>query len=382
MKQFAPPQVSETALHLLQLSAEDRSVSISVIFFPIFSMSFLQSCQYSRIATTSGVWENSMITRIFDWLSVKCITCTPLVSLRVKLLKDCQWRCGFCHQEGNPHSGRMDTDAEFRAILERFKAYFGFHEVHFTGGEPSLHPKIGCFIDMANATGYRPKMTTNGQFSEQVAIELGQSGLAELNMSMHTLDPVRLARIQNPARSEKWGAQQIQRQFQTFAFIRKNFPSISRKVNTVISNDLIGALKVMNYCRDNDILWRPINDLYSGETAYRALAQLIKEVNGTPTEINLVQGSSSFSLKVVTGDGFAFNIKLIRPYRLSSMCGKCALYARGECFEYAYGPRVERLNNSTVIRSCIHKSDHNQVMSVAKYFESDLCKELHRSIVT
>lgn len=85
-------------------------------------------------------------------------------SIRLKVNNDCQWTCTFCHNEGTelpktsnatyrvytlldlnvlalPHvenmlsdEGTLDKITDLRKI--------GINEVHLTGGEPTLYPKL------------------------------------------------------------------------------------------------------------------------------------------------------------------------------------------------------------------------------------------------
>ena len=57
-------------------------------------------------------------------------------TIRVKLNSSCQYKCKFCHQEGD--AGSVDI-IRVGVSLEVFKDDFEIKRVHFTGGEPTLY---------------------------------------------------------------------------------------------------------------------------------------------------------------------------------------------------------------------------------------------------
>ena len=90
--------------------------------------------------------------------------------------------------EGNHRSQPVENSDAFVSALRSFRNRFGFREVHYTGGEPSIHPQIVDLIRTAKSLGFQVKMTTNGQTAPARYEECVGAGLDEINVSLHTLD--------------------------------------------------------------------------------------------------------------------------------------------------------------------------------------------------
>lgn len=78
------------------------------------------------------------------------IEVSRLTNTRLKLHTPCQWTCYFCHMEGNHHSLSVRDEGALRQALLEFRDKFGFTDVHYTGGEPSIHPQIVEYVRVAN----------------------------------------------------------------------------------------------------------------------------------------------------------------------------------------------------------------------------------------
>ena len=59
--------------------------------------------------------------------------------------------------------GMMQPDADFLDGLLKAKQSLGIKEVHLTGGEPTLHPKLPQIIAITVSAGLDVKMTSNGE---------------------------------------------------------------------------------------------------------------------------------------------------------------------------------------------------------------------------
>jgi len=78
-------------------------------------------------------------------------------------LGGCNFRCGFCYNSDivlNP--AKMDDIPEIE-VLEMLKERKKFLDgVCITGGEPTIHPKLGNFLSKVKELGYDVKLDTNG----------------------------------------------------------------------------------------------------------------------------------------------------------------------------------------------------------------------------
>lgn len=289
-----------------------------------------------------------------------------LTNTRLKLHTPCQWTCNFCHMEGNHHSLSVrDANALEQALL-KFRDKFGFTDVHYTGGEPSIHPQVADYVKIAKRHGLTVKMTTNAQASIKRYRELVDAGLSELNVSIHTLDGEALGRLMAPARSAAWGKCAIAKQV---AVIKAIKPIASVKVNTVAGEDVGMVMLISNFVREQGISWRIMDELERPEVSFATIKEAATRMGAVPTMAHLINGSSSCAITMTCSDGYAFKVKMIRSFRLKGMCDGCTIDARGACKEYAYGPRLEGEKEGIVVRSCLYRNEVGHVLPVTEYFD-------------
>jgi len=117
--------------------------------------------------------------------------------LRVSLTERCNLRCHYCMPEdGVPLSPResLCTYEELLAIIDTFCG-LGVRKVRITGGEPLVRRDADKMI---LALGKRPvelALTTNGLLVDKFIDTFEQAGLANINVSLDTLDPDRFRLI-------------------------------------------------------------------------------------------------------------------------------------------------------------------------------------------
>ncbi|MBQ2714133.1 MAG: anaerobic ribonucleoside-triphosphate reductase activating protein [Clostridia bacterium] len=81
----------------------------------------------------------------------------------VVFLPSCNFRCPFCHNASlvtAPSTQPDISEEEFFAFLEKRKGIL--EGVCITGGEPTLYPDLGAFIDRIKSLGFLVKLDTNG----------------------------------------------------------------------------------------------------------------------------------------------------------------------------------------------------------------------------
>jgi cyclic pyranopterin phosphate synthase len=146
--------------------------------------------------------------------------------------------CTFCHNEGTPvsvdnsnltgewkirgKSGRTSIyvksnrvtflpsivmpDERFRITLMKLQERFNFQEVHLTGGEPTLHPKLPELVKMIRSLGLSVAMTSNGENGIKVIPKAAKEGLKKINFSVFGTTGEELMLVQNgTCRTPKWG---------------------------------------------------------------------------------------------------------------------------------------------------------------------------------
>jgi len=118
-----------------------------------------------------------------------------LENLRISVTNSCNYRCIFCHAEGDPKGvtpGRIDklsplSPKDYWAVA-RAAASLGVTGFKLTGGEPLLRLDIVEIV--ASIRDAAPEsdisMTTNGYLLSLLAHRLREAGMDRLNISIHS----------------------------------------------------------------------------------------------------------------------------------------------------------------------------------------------------
>lgn len=115
-------------------------------------------------------------------------------SLRLSVTQRCDLACEHCHHEGQKHSAKEMTSAEIERIVE-VGSSLGIRKVKITGGEPMMREDIVEIVGRVSSHVDEVSLTTNGYDLDRRAEELKRAGLTRVNISLHTLDPDRYARL-------------------------------------------------------------------------------------------------------------------------------------------------------------------------------------------
>lgn len=93
----------------------------------------------------------------------------------------CNLSCTFCHK--TTRARRMLTEAEFETLTDRLCGieYLFFHLM----GEPTLHPLLPRFIEIAKSKGFLPILTTNGSLLAQKGELLLENLPYKISISLH-----------------------------------------------------------------------------------------------------------------------------------------------------------------------------------------------------
>ena len=110
--------------------------------------------------------------------------------LRVSVSHACQLRCVFCHREGIASHWVPEflDPRSFELLMEAYKA-IGGREVDLTGGEPTLHPRLGQLLEIAGrGRSWRLMLHTNGLAIDRVLPQLRSELVDEVRVSLHSTD--------------------------------------------------------------------------------------------------------------------------------------------------------------------------------------------------
>ncbi|BBG23924.1 Coenzyme PQQ synthesis protein E [Sulfuracidifex tepidarius] len=112
----------------------------------------------------------------------------PVEDLRITLTHTCNFKCFFCHMEGE---GDAVSGVSRRGIFRvtEISRDYGVRSVKLTGGEPTLRKDLFQIISDISSLGLEVSMTTNGFLLSSIAGKLKEAGLSRVNVSLHGSDP-------------------------------------------------------------------------------------------------------------------------------------------------------------------------------------------------
>lgn len=302
------------------------------------------------------------------------IIISPYRSVRIKVTNRCPFTCNFCHHEGSKKSDDLQIGKPFETIIKRFIRELKITEIHLTGGEPTAYAELTNLVKLISSFGLEAKMTSNGQFNNQLLDNLKEAGLKSINISVHTLDPVKLGAIMSPMRDQNWGKKALERQLSNLIYARKI--GLKSKINTVVQHDS-DITNVITFCKDNNIDLRILDDLNPGSLSIPKIIETLRGMGAIVNGINLTEKASGFSYNIVSADSFKFKVKAIRKNILKSLCNDCR--KRDTCKEWFYGIRLEQIDNKLIVRLCIHRQDYPAKQTIHEFFSSDQFIELINS---
>ena len=118
----------------------------------------------------------------------------PVKDLRVSVIDNCNYRCGYCMPAGKTYNFLAEKDRltvnEFHRIVTILVG-LGVKRVRLTGGEPLMRKDI---LDIVSALSVIDgiedfSLTTNGQLLPRYAAKLKNHGLRRVTVSLDSLNP-------------------------------------------------------------------------------------------------------------------------------------------------------------------------------------------------
>lgn len=125
-----------------------------------------------------------------------------LRELTIQVTDKCNMNCPKCNKTNFTFQD-MDTDTIMRVITEACD--LGLKHVHFTGGEPTMHPDFISIVQECKNRNLRIDMSTNGKFDNDYADKLVGAGIDSINVSWDFMDMVPLCFSGNEVNSKvRW----------------------------------------------------------------------------------------------------------------------------------------------------------------------------------
>nr|WP_308309755.1 radical SAM protein [Streptomyces sp. CHD11] len=331
-------------------------------------------------------------------------------TLRVKVIDACGMTCTFCHNEGTPvsadnhaqtagefgavgRSGRVSIylatngarfvtapvfpDDAFRAALAGLRDALGFEEVHLTGGEPTLHPKLAAIVAMAREEGYDVGVTSNGENGTRVLPACAKAGLGRVNFSIFGTTPEELAQVQSVRfRTASLAARKIEALERSIQVATEEGIGVSANV-VIPDHSHIERVHRLLDRYSPQVSLRILSSLADGDKSLDAIDELLGSLGAVPQEVHVIAGSSGFRISYTLPGGRVIKVKHIRPLRLPETCASCRFNNTTDCQEGYYGVRLYRGPKGTFhVGVCIQRMD--LCLPVDEFLGSAVCSEINK----
>lgn len=329
-------------------------------------------------------------------------------TLRVKVIDACGMACTFCHNEGTPvvadnlgrdsrnfdgagRSGRVSIylasngarflpatvapDEEFADALRTLRGALHFDELHLTGGEPSLHPRLTEVIRSATRTGFRVCMTSNGENGARVLADCAREGLDRVNFSIFGTTASELAQVQHARFAD---ARRAEKKIKALRDAVQAALAVGIRVSAnIVVPDYSHAPRVRRLLTDFPpaLSVRLLNSLDDGADSVVAIERILADVGATAFEHRVTAGVSGWRTAYRTPGGRELLFKKIRQVRLPETCRGCRFNNDTDCEEGFYGVRLYRdRRGGYQVGVCIQRMD--LCMPIGEFVQSPLCQEV------
>ncbi|MEW1722200.1 radical SAM protein [Streptomyces sp. NPDC093109] len=337
------------------------------------------------------------------------VTVVPDRTLRVKVIDACGLACTFCHNEGTPVAAdnlgrtaaeftggpgrtgrvslylrtnraaflprRIEADADFALALAAVRGSLPTDEVHFTGGEPTLHPGLPALIDIAHRLGLTVGVTSNGENGAAILPECAAAGLDRINLSVFGTTPEELAAVQAPRLASP------DRAARKLAALGATIEAASRHGVRVAANivvpDVAHVERVLRVIEEHGqrVVVRMLVSLADNGASLAAMRQIVEHLGAVPEQRVLTAGTSDQRTRYRLPDGRPLYAKSIRPVRLPATCAGCRFNNDQDCQEGFYGVRLYRAQDGPfMVGVCIQRMD--LCVSLGEFVMSRLCREV------
>ncbi|MFK0096768.1 radical SAM protein [Streptomyces sp. NPDC091040] len=333
----------------------------------------------------------------------------PDRTLRVKIIDACGLACSFCHNEGTPvatdnadraageftgtpgRSGRVSiylrtngadflpariaADAEFALALAAVRGALPTNEVHFTGGEPTLHPDLPGLVSIARRMGLTVGITSNGEAGAEVLPAAAAAGLDRINLSVFGTTPEELAAVQGPRlASPKLAARKLDALDATIETAVAHGVKVSANIVIPDHSHVERVLRIIER-HGHSVVVRMLVSLETGGASLDAMQAVVDHLGAVPVRRIVTAGASDQRVRYRLSDGRTLYAKSIRPVRLPETCTGCRFNNDRDCQEGYYGVRLYRATNGPfMVGVCIQRMD--LCMSLGEFVMSQRCREV------
>ncbi|RDG37310.1 radical SAM protein [Streptomyces corynorhini] len=337
------------------------------------------------------------------------VTVVPDRTLRVKIIDACGLACTFCHNEGTPVTAdnighkdaeftvgpgrtgrvsiylrtngadflprRIEADTDFALALAAVRGSLSTDEVHFTGGEPTLHPELPALIGIAHRLGLTVGLTSNGENGAAILPECARAGLDRINLSVFGTTAEELAAVQAPRlASLKLAARKLAALGATVEAASHHGVRVS--ANIVIP-DISHVERVLRVIEEHGrrLVVRMLVSLEDSGASVAAMREVVEHLGAVPVQRVITAGGSDQRVRYRLPDGRPLYAKSIRPVRLPATCADCRFNNDRDCQEGYYGVRLYRAQDGPfMVGVCIRRMD--LCVPLGQFVMSRLCQEV------
>ena len=108
-----------------------------------------------------------------------------LKKIYLEITNICNLSCSFCHKTKRPR--KLMSEDEFELLTDKLQGKAPHLYFHLMG-EPTLHPLLPKFIEIAKNKGFKPMLTTNGSLLGTKSGALLEHLPHKVNISLHAPD--------------------------------------------------------------------------------------------------------------------------------------------------------------------------------------------------
>lgn len=105
-----------------------------------------------------------------------------LDKIYLEITNVCNLDCTFCHKTSRQK--RLMSEEEFNILTDKLRGRAKFLYFHLMG-EPTLHPQLPRFIEIAKQKGFLPMLTTNGSLLSRAGDSLLCNLPYKISISLH-----------------------------------------------------------------------------------------------------------------------------------------------------------------------------------------------------
>lgn len=275
--------------------------------------------------------------------------------LRVVATTRCNYRCGYCHMEGDPHVAGTAPELPAGHLIASLHAasLAGVKKFKFLGGEPLLRKDLPVVIAALRAVAPDADISviTAGAVPVARLAEAYEAGLTRANVSIHGWSREALAETLRPS-----GGYELRQALLEYAIAEAVRRDVPIKLNYVWTgeHDRADLAAFLDWASTRPVVVNVLDDL-SQDLSWEVIAAVLSSLRGPHREEQIDDDLHSLpTLLRVWDDGLRVELKhqrlgAVSPYAACDGCEK-----RAGCKE---GILAARLTHRGALMPCMDRGD-------------------------